>query len=294
MFSFLHNLFKKKPFGLYICDEYVQATLLNGNMKQPKIIASGQKALPAGIVQNGTIMKREELADIIKQLLAETKPQPIKVKRCILALPASQTFEHVFFLEKNLGSPQIQKFLNEELEETLPLSRGEIKYKIKIMPLTKTQIVFVCAMDINSANTYLETLKKNCNLDPEIIEPRHLGMARAVQADFTQDEGIIIVDQSETKINWVLFWKGKIFDSNAVSIEDLPEDIVASIIYFEEKSRRKVTEILVAADQEKADIIIKSLQSAVKVPITAVPEVAIATGAGLRALDRNGNQINLV
>ncbi len=293
MFKFLSNLFGKTQFGLYICDDYIEATLLKGSPKNPQIIASGKKALQPGIVQNGAITNNEELAKQIKELLSETKPEQIKDLKCILSLPSSRTFEQVFFLGKDMAAAQIRKYMDENLEEVFPLRGSDIKYKIKIMPLAKTRVVFVVATDQNITNSYIETLRKNCGLEPIIIEPRHFSIGRAIKADLTKDDGIIIIDQNETKINWVLLWKGEIFDNSSVSIEDLPEDINTSIKYFEDKCKRKVSEIIVAANKEKADKITKSLQQP-SMKITQMEEISVAGGAALRALNNNDTQINLV
>ncbi|MFH1012595.1 MAG: pilus assembly protein PilM, partial [Candidatus Peregrinibacteria bacterium] len=121
----MFNLFSGKPFGLSITDEAVRVVGLKGKGNQLILTAIGQKELPKGVVEQGVIADEKTLTACIKVLLKETG---IKQKKCIVALPESQSYEHVFYFQKELKDQPLKEAIDKKVEEVIPIPFEEIKY----------------------------------------------------------------------------------------------------------------------------------------------------------------------
>src|SRR3990167_9949073 len=79
-------------FGLDIGDLALRLAFLEKRKSGFKIKAYGEKLLPPGLISEGKIIKLDELAAILANLLENLDFGKIKIKNVITCLPETKTF----------------------------------------------------------------------------------------------------------------------------------------------------------------------------------------------------------
>lgn len=292
MLEFLKNIWNKlipsRTFGLYLNDKYIQAIQLEGSAKAPIIKAVGQRNLIEGIIKNGEILQEKTLAKEIITLLSTIKPTPIVSKKCIVALPENQTFEHIFYLPADLKGVQFKTNLEKLIEENIPLPFYEVKYDYHTSIYGKVQVVSVVATRRVIIAQYYKTLKGFADLEPIILEPESLSLLRNIPLNLDTDAGTLLIDINDERITWFALWKENIFDSNSVSKQEyqadptiLTNDLGKAIISFKEATIRDIKSIVISGSQQESATLSKALQTAMPVvPITFVKDYKIIPKIG--------------
>lgn len=271
MFNFLKQLFYGKPFTIYISDSYVQVIKLSGKNSSPQFTASGQTPLKPGIVQNGEVLKPQELAQAIQNLLAKTTPKPIKSKSCQLVFPNNQTFEQIFHIPISISGAPLNKQIEDLVRSTVPIPYHELKVLTHQWTLDKVRVVAVTAARIEVVAQYYEVLKHFAKLQPLTFEPESLSIQRNLYTDFDIDQGKILIDASTTHINWYHFWQSSVFTSGVVkNIEQLSQDLHTSITHFQQKTARSTTEIILIGMPEQIKQLAPQIKEAHNLPVTIV------------------------
>lgn len=272
-----------KALGIYVTDHFIQIMQLKKEGEAIVIHSVGEKIIPHGMVKNGEVMQEKELAEEITSLLPELKPYVSEEKRCICAIPESQVFEHIFYLPNKLKGDELLENLEKLIEETIPLPFYELQYSYSISLHGNVQVVFVTAVRRLIVAQYYQVLKTFAKLDPIIFEPESLSLLRNLPLNFTKDEGLVLIHLDGQKINWFTVWSGNIFDSSSVRIEDFKknpasfvESITQSISAFEITTKRKIMNIYIAGDLEKAPELKQSIETTIKqIPIKHIDKYKI-------------------
>jgi len=186
----------KEVFGLDISDTSIEAVQLKKVGKKIKLFAFGRTELEKGVVEDGKIFQKEELAKIIKSLLLKTLPKPISTSYVVISLPESKVFTHIFKFPKVLSKEQIKKALKYEAEAIIPLEPEEIYWDFKVISKTENeQEVFYAACQKEIINDFREVLKK-AGLFPLVFEMESLAIARSLISPtlLEKEEGILIAD----------------------------------------------------------------------------------------------------
>jgi Tfp pilus assembly PilM family ATPase len=270
----MFNFFKGKPFGLVITDDTLQVIQLEERKKKLHIKAIGEKKLQKGIVKNGKIFQEKILGTLITQLLASTIPSPIRQKQCIVVLPETQSYEHIFYLPTDLKGTALEKMIEKKAATAIPLNFVETKYNYKVYRLFKTQVVFMVAVNRIILASYYQVLKIFCDLQPMILEPASLSLLRNIPLNFKPNQGLILIHAEAQEINWFLFWQGLIFDSNSISNKQfktepqaLKEDLKKSMLFFEENTGQKITAITLSGQQGITQVLEAELKNAFEASI---------------------------
>ncbi|MFC1655332.1 type IV pilus biogenesis protein PilM [Patescibacteria group bacterium] len=264
----MFEFFKKRNLTLYCTDTYVQILVLKGKKRNMRVGAYGQRNLSSGIIKNGEIMQEKQLAIEIITLLSELN---IKDKNCLIALPKNHIFEHIIYMDSSLKKEAFTEKLEEEIKKIIPIPFQELKYTYSATTYGKAQAVYVVAIKKEIVAKYYEVLKSFCNLNPLVFESETSSLIRNVPIDLREDKGKILIEVLPNKTEWLILWKENIFDSNTISktgdqddIQIVTSDLLESIINFSNKTKRKISDIYLIGDKEKAAIIGNSLEQSVK------------------------------
>lgn len=284
---FFKELFGGIPFGLYITDSSIQAIQLKCTPGAPQIKAIGERELPSGMVQSGIIVDGKGLAKEIKALLASTTPQPITSKKCVVALPESQVYEHIFYIPSTFDGKAFEEYLNRVVGETIPLDATQLKFNYYVSPYGQTKVVFVAAIQRLILDQYHETIKEFCDLKPVIFEPESLSLLRNIPINLEIDSGLIVIDIKQDSLNWLVTWSEDIFDSSSIpkfgfdkNANNFIGDVKKSIESFAKLTGRKVENIVISEKPDDIPGLQDILKKGLELPITIVDKYKLtAPGA---------------
>jgi hypothetical protein len=254
MFEFIKNIFREKAFALYITDNYIQAVQVGGMPWNPRFKAFGHRDIASGIVKNGIVLKEDLLAKEIVALLASTSPNPITEKKCYFSFPENHICEHIFYLSAALSDDDFKKALNNLVATTIPISMSELKGIYHVWTCGNTKVVSLTCVRRKVISGYYDFLKKVCGFEPVFFEPEYLSLLRNIPKKFNSDRGILLVDIRDGKIFWFNLWKKDVLGRGSFVINQaefekffplMVSDLQASFKFFEEKTGRKVEEIVI-------------------------------------------------
>ncbi len=305
----IFDLFKKHKLGLYITDNYVQAIQLRGVGGRINIKGVGHKDLQSGIVQNGEIIQDKLLAKNINALLETLK---LKSKQCAFAIPESQSYEHIFYIDSSVKNKEFISRLEKLISEYIPMPFNEIIYDYKITDYGKISAVFVVAANKNILTKYYNLLDKLCGLKPTVFEPESISLMRNIPLNFQKDTGVILIDVQSNDLRWYLIWKNYIFDCGLTernNTSELVKNLNATSIAFNTTTKRQVNQVFVSGNKEEAYRIIEIINEGMKIKAEHITnyrinltgnvkfsdKYKIVSGLALHGLDSHGdNNINLV
>lgn len=303
MFKLLNGLLQEVPFALYIRDDQVSAIQVVSSSKQAGVESLAQADLPKGVVVEGEIKNKDQLAKTINNMLSAAKPVPIRSKQCIVTLPSGKTFEHSLYISKKVPEQNIVQIINDQLEKTIPLSLGDMRHDRQKLALNSINVYFVSVAEKQYLNEYERMLKADCDLRPVVFEPEAISLIRNIPVDLKKDYGNIVITARNGFIAWYLIWHGNIYDSNTVSFEEFAEDLSRSTEHYKQETKRDIKSlIMLTSDEDKERILnsIEHLDIAVVTPdrlnvaqmCENIDQIILA-GAGLRAIYPENNEINL-
>jgi len=139
MFKFLT---KQSAIGIDISDYSVEALWLS---KSGEVLAYGRIVLEEGIVQDGRILKKEQLAEKLKELFLKTKPESLYSEdahlNAVLSLPESKIFIHYFELPRSLRGEDLQQRVIEEASKVIPYDPQHLYWDYITIPDKESQRV---------------------------------------------------------------------------------------------------------------------------------------------------------
>lgn len=303
------DLFKKHKLGLYVTDNYVQVAQLAGTLGRINIRGVGHKDLSPGIVQNGEVVNDKQLAQNINALLEEQK---LKSKQCAFAIPESQSYEHIFYVDSSIKGGEFLKHLEKLISEYIPIPFSEITYNYRVTSYGKVRAVFVVAANKNVIIKYHNLLEKLCGLKPAIFEPESMSLMRNLPLDFKKDNGVILIDLHRNNLRWYLVWGNYVFDCNMADrtdISGLIKNLNDTKNAFQTTTKRQIKQVFVSGNKEEVEPIVKTVTEEMKLDVKHIPNYRInltqnvksadkykvVSGLALHGLgDGGGNKINLM
>lgn len=214
----MFNFFRKPAFGLDISDFSIEVLRLERKAGKLYLEVYGRVKLERGIVKDGKILKKEKLKEKIKELIQNTKPQPLKGNQIILSLPESKTFFYVFKLSANLKGKELQDAVEKEALKTIPLKSEKIYSDFQIVSKTKDSktILYVGALK-EIIDEYSEVLKE-AGLKPLVLDTESASLARAFEKEMVKDGEVLIVDIGARTTILTVYDKNSIRFSAVISV----------------------------------------------------------------------------
>ena len=195
-----------KAFGLDISDGSIEIIELEKVFKF-SVVTYGRTELPEGVIEEGRIIDQNILAEKLKKLLKEAKPQKVSTNKVIISLPESQVFVKCFEVEARLKGSSLIGTITNKVSLSLPINIDKTYWDFIEKPLadkTKKLIMFV-SVPKDVANSYV----KFCNsIGLEVVSlcTESLSLARTILKSSNRQSLIIDIGSRSTNFNF--------FDSN--------------------------------------------------------------------------------
>jgi type IV pilus assembly protein PilM len=226
----MFNVFIKKSIGIDIADHSLEVVELIKIGKTIKVKNLGRQELPAGIVKNGVIIKKDELKKILQDALVEAKPHPIAGKKIVFGFPESQTYTHVFSCPvAGASTAELDKMVLEEAWANIPITKSEMLVEYEIVTKEKDRIdVLIVAAPKRVVSGWQKFFEE---LGMEIvafdIEP--IANFRNLEARHKKD--IMLVDIGSATTNIYIFQRDKLVYEHTVNVagDDLTKEVAAAL-----------------------------------------------------------------
>lgn len=191
-----------KAFGLDISDRSVEIIELE-KVFSFSAKTYGRVQLEPGIVENGKIIKPDDLAIKIKALLKDAKPRKVSTNKTIVSLPESQVFIESFVIDTKVKNLDITEIVTQKITLSLPLSIDKMYWDFILKPLpekNKGLIIFV-GVPKDIATGYV----KFCNsigLEVVSLSVESLSLARAILKKSDRQSLIIDIGARSTNLGF--------------------------------------------------------------------------------------------
>ena len=241
-----HNISQITPpaFGLDISDMSLKIAFLKRHKKELILESFGRKELAPGIVKEGKIQKKEELAKAIKQAVKEVNGRKLKTKYVICSLPEQHAFVRVIQLPK-MKLAEAKEAVKWEAEANIPMSIEEVYLDWQaIKPIVKSPDhldVLINAAPKNLVDDYVDVLR-GAGLTPMALEIESMTAARNLIKQGVSSKPVLIVDLGFTRTSFIIFFGHVIrFTTSApVSNQQMINDIAKSLnVKYEEAKKLK-------------------------------------------------------
>ncbi|HRY82720.1 MAG TPA: type IV pilus assembly protein PilM [Candidatus Moranbacteria bacterium] len=195
---------KSGYFSLDISDLSVKVFQLEKNGALDSIRSFGVKEIPLGCIENGKIINREKVIEIIKNLLQTSGPKKINTKKVICSLPESKVFlRTVAIPEMNEG--EATEAVKWEIEASIPLSVEQVYYDWQFLDkIEGKQNVLTAAVAKEFVDELMGVLK-DCELEVYGLEMESIASIRSlISKDAKPEEVFLIVDIGSNKTSFTV------------------------------------------------------------------------------------------
>jgi len=204
-------LFKSPPFGLNFSDTSIEIISLEGSIEKSRLLAMSGETIESGIIEDGKIIDRERLGDVIKSLIDNPKFGKIGTRNLIFSLPESKIFLHFFKIPETVEKETIEKEVEFQAIHNFPFPLKDLYSDFKIMG--KEVLLVAAQKDI--VDDYLMVFKR-LKLLPVALETESVSLARALIRG--SEENILIVDLGARTTNFSLFSENRLKLSCSINI----------------------------------------------------------------------------
>lgn len=189
------GLFGKNAVGLDISDRSIEAVLIRKKGGAAELVSYGRMLIPAGVVVNGYVERRNDLIQMIRKLLADGMTPPLSkgTRKVVLALPESRVFSHVFQVPRIADVKELSKTLAFEADAYFPYGHDDM---VGTMAVTAKKPdmkdIFYTAVHKETLKSYLNMFHQ-AGLDLVAVEAESSAIARSLlQPD--ERAPVVIVD----------------------------------------------------------------------------------------------------
>lgn len=185
----------RKVVTLYIDDTSIRLLVTDGK----SIRERAHSPLEPGLVEGGVVVKEEEVAARIVQLLNDRQ---VSTKKVIVGLSGLHSLTLVIQLPQ-LPESMLAEAVMREAAKVLPVSLDKLYLTWKAIPAPERKIrVFVIAVPRNTTDALLKTLQR-ADLTPHMMDIKSLALARMVN-----EPTAIVLDVQPTEYDIVIIGDG--------------------------------------------------------------------------------------
>ena len=191
-------------FALDLGDLSIRVLELDRNGKNDKIKSFGYAAVPAGLIEDGRVMDKGKVAQIIAGAIKKSGPGRISTKKVVCSLPESKAFLRIINIPK-VSEEEAYEAIKWELEANIPLTSDQIYFDWQFLEEKEgKQRVLTIAVSREVVDEITETLSM-AGLDVYGLELESVSSTRSlIDADAKREDISIIVDIGSKKTSFII------------------------------------------------------------------------------------------
>jgi type IV pilus assembly protein PilM len=194
-------------------DEYLSLDMSDLSLKVFQLEKNGQayqvrsfwtQEIPRGCIENGKIIDREKIIEIIKISLKKAGPKKINTKKVICSLPESKVFLHAVTIPE-MSETEASEAVKWEIEASIPLAVEQVYYDWQFLEKKDgKQSVLTAAVSKEFADELCDILEAS-GLEVYGLEMESIALARSLIATGAKKEEVfLIVDIGATKTSFTI------------------------------------------------------------------------------------------
>ncbi|MFA6383144.1 MAG: type IV pilus assembly protein PilM [Parcubacteria group bacterium] len=208
--SFLNKkIFSVDPeiFGVDLSDLSIKVMQLERQGKIEKIRSYAIAEIPAGYIEDGKIMNKEQVSAIIRETIKKAGPQKIKTNKVICSLPESKAFLRIISIPK-IEETEAAEAVKWEMEANIPMPIEQVYYDWQFLEAKNKnkQNVLTAAVSKDIVDDFIEVLE-GAGLEVYGLEVESVASARSLvkQKDDKGEKNVtLIVDLGAQRTSFII------------------------------------------------------------------------------------------
>lgn len=124
--------FEKRAAGIDIADRSLEIVEINRQDDQITVTNKFRTEIEPGIVENGSIVKPDKLAEIIQKLIFVNGENLLKAERFVFGMPDNQVFTHIFEISQQ-RKKLMTSLIPNEVQISIPIKAEDLMYNYCIL-----------------------------------------------------------------------------------------------------------------------------------------------------------------
>jgi len=232
--------FEDKFLAVDISDLMVRVLELEKSGNADKIRSFGSAGIPAGMIEDGRILEKEKVSEIIKKVIKNAGPKKINTKKVVCSLPESKAFLRIINIPK-VNEEEAHEAVKWELEANIPLTSDQVYFDWQFLEEQGgKQRVLTVAVSKEIVDDIVSVLTL-AGLEVYGLEVESIACARSLNPQKAGDKDISIVIDINTKKTSFIIIEGTIpcFTSSVpFSSEAISEVIVGKMNVSREEAEK--------------------------------------------------------
>lgn len=190
----MNSLLKQKIIGIDFSDFSIELLCLEKGFFKPKLFSYSRCMLPPGVLSDGVVLHPTALAGILKKMLQDARPKPLKSGICVFSLPDSQVFIHEFIMPISMGGQKLRQAIVHEIHLKLPLRLDEIYFDYIIIEKDNDiQHILFYAAPSHIVEKYINVLL-DAGLTTIAIDVESMSIGRSLLDERDRNKATLIAD----------------------------------------------------------------------------------------------------
>ncbi len=205
-----------KAVGVIIDDRSLEIVELKKSGARTRLLNFSRKILPHGLVVNGVLQNGPALRTIVTKALAEAKPQGIKTKKIVFALPENQSY----FLATTLPpteSDNTDDVIKEIVSESFPLDSQDLVFDFNLIQKSKQDAEIFLRVGSQRVLSSWQSFWLELGLEIDIFDTEFFALARDLVL-LDPKAPVCLIDIGAVKTNIFIWQNGLIYYSSVLGV----------------------------------------------------------------------------
>ncbi|OGI29559.1 MAG: hypothetical protein A2288_03140 [Candidatus Moranbacteria bacterium RIFOXYA12_FULL_44_15] len=233
--------FEDRFFGLDLSDLSVKVFQMEKNGKVDKIRSFCSLDIPEGYIEDGRMINKEKVAEIIRDAVKKAGPEKINTRKVICSIPESKAFLRIISVPK-IEKKEAGEAIKWEIEANIPLSVDQVYFDWQFLEeIEGKQNVLTVAVSREIIDDTVSVLE-GAGLEVYGMEIESVASARSLIAQNSPEEGnFLMVDLGEKKTSFIIT-EGNIpyFTSSIPFSSQGITDVISKSLGVEKKEAEKI------------------------------------------------------
>lgn len=191
-------------FAVDLSDLSVKVFQVEKSGKIDVIRSHADLSLPKGCIDGGRIIKKEKVAEIIKEAVRKAGPKKINTKKVVCSLPESKAFLRIISIPQ-MNESEAQEAVRWEIEASIPLTCDQVYFDWQFLDVKQgKQNVLTAAVSKEIVDSVMEVMAL-AELDVYGLEVESIASVRSlIPREISPQDISLIVDFGALRTSFII------------------------------------------------------------------------------------------